>query len=207
MKNLKVVALGIALISNTLVFSQKQTKMSVEEKADKITNKLTEELDLSSNQTNEVKSLNLETISEQRKIRSNNSLSKEEKKNQTKALRKMQKEKLNSILTEEQMTKLKELRVDKKGKKKNISPAEKASKMTAKLDETVTLSPSQKNEVKAVNLHAVVEMNKIKKDESLSEEDKKMALKNVRKQKKEKIKSILNKEQLSKLKAAKKARK
>ena len=64
MKNLKVVALGIALIGSTLAFSQKEAKMSIEDKSEKITNRLTEQLDLSPSQSSDIKAMSIELFYE-----------------------------------------------------------------------------------------------------------------------------------------------
>ena len=210
MKNLKIVVLGIALIGNTMAFSQKEAKMTVEEKSDKITARLTEELDLSTSQSSEIKALNIDFISNERRVRSDESLSKEQKKELISTSNKSKKAKMESILSKEQLEKMSEMRKDKKGKKKNkknASPAEKAQKMTSKLDAQVSLTPSQRESVNKVNLHTVIESNKIKQDTSLSDEDRKNAKKKIHKHKKEQLKSILTKEQLAKLKEGKKAKK
>lgn len=210
MKNLKIVVLGIALIGNAMSFSQKEAKMTVEEKSDKITARLTEELDLSTSQSREIKALNIDFITNHRKVRSDESLSKEQKKELISTSNKSKKAKMESILSKEQLEKMSEMRKDKKGKKKNkknASPAEKAQKMTAKLDAQVSLTPSQRESVKKVNLHSVMESNKIKQNTSLSDEDRKSEKKKIHKHKKEQLKSILTKEQLAKLKESKKAKK
>lgn len=80
MKNLKVVAFGLVLIGNTLVFAQGKPKMSVEQKSEKITKRLTEQLDLSASQASQVSTMSADYFTEVRELKSNTSLSKEEQK-------------------------------------------------------------------------------------------------------------------------------
>ena len=195
----------MALIGSTLSFAQKEAKMSVDEKSEKITSKLTDELGLSPSQSKEIKALHVDLITNQRSIKANTSLSKDQKKEQITELRKSKKTKMESILSKEQQNKLAELHKKNKGnKKKKATPQERAEKRTAKLDELVSLTPSQRTSVMNSNLETLKAVNKIKKDDALSEEDKKLKDKALKKNNKNKINSILTKEQKAILKEKKK---
>ena len=124
-------------------------------------------------------------------IRQDQTLGKEQKKEQIKA-----------ILTPEQKTKMAEMKAEKK-QNHEAKSAEKMEKMKANLG----LSDDQANSMKAFNESFKNQRNAIKNDASLTKEQKKEKMKALKAQRKEQRKSVLTDEQEAKMKELKKNKK
>ncbi len=79
--------------------------------------KVTKDLDLTTDQQTKIKALNETLRSDAQNIEKNNALTEDQKKEQIKSVRKKHKEELNSLLTGEQRAKLKILKKDQSGRK------------------------------------------------------------------------------------------
>lgn len=92
-------------------------------------------------------------------------------------------------------------------KKDKLTPDQKADKVVAKMDSVVDLSADQEKQIHAIAVAKVDKIQPIRKDKSLSKEEKKEKIKPIRKEAKEEIKLVLTKEQQKKWRAYKKAKK
>jgi pyruvate/2-oxoglutarate dehydrogenase complex dihydrolipoamide acyltransferase (E2) component len=103
------VGLMIALISPAVAQDKKDfKKMSVEERAQKITDRMTKNLDLSDDQAKDVYKINLEHVKKMEELR-----------NQKKAQNEKTKAELDKVLTDEQKKKAEELRKKRQENRKN----------------------------------------------------------------------------------------
>ena len=180
-----------ALLSTSVVFAQEKT---AEEIANKKVEKLTEIIDLTEEQASKIQTLTFEFVSLKRKIKTDETISAEDKKTQIKDAKKASKEQFNKILTEEQLTKLKEL----KEEHKNMDPQKKADKMTKHMTEELELTDDQVERVKVLNLKVAEKIKAIKEDETMSKEKKKEFIKGNMKDHKNVMKSILTADQFVK---------
>lgn len=96
-----------------------QQAKSSDEKAEAKTKKMAEALDLTESQTEEVLNLNIRTINAIENIRSNESLSDKEKKDQSKSLKEAHKLEMETILNDEQFAKYEEMLSNRKNLKFN----------------------------------------------------------------------------------------
>ena len=122
MKALKIFAVGLVMLSSTLVFGQK----TAEEKATAQTSKMKTELGLSDNQATQVKEINLGIIQKNEGVMSNTGFSETQKKEIIKSNNEARMSMLKNVLTSEQYTKL-ELSIEKR-KNQRLKTKVKANK-------------------------------------------------------------------------------
>ena len=96
------------------------------------------------------------------------------------------------------------LAVAKPPKKDKLTPDQKADKVVAKMDSVVDLTPEQEKQIHALTLEKIEKIKPIRKDKSLTKEQKKEKIKPIRKETKEEVSKILTAEQQAKWKAYKK---
>ena len=115
MKVLKgILVIGVAVMSFTSMAQEKgEKKMTAEQRAEKITQKLKKKLELSEAQTKKIASANLEMIKNKRAIQEEMKTLKAK----IKTLKESQKNQYEKILTPDQMKKLEEMRAKRKGNK------------------------------------------------------------------------------------------
>ena len=198
MKKLNVIMTSLLLAGSSFVFSQedvKKEKQSIEERASQKLDKLDEEVDLTNEQRKKIAIINSNYVARLETIRSNETLVKEEKKNQSKSLKKQWREDVKSELTEAQIKKLKANR--EKGKP---SPEERAKKRVEKIGEIIELDQYQKADLEALHMETAQKMHDIKSSPDLDDETKKVKVKEVKEASKDSMQEILSEEQLNKLK-------
>ena len=87
---------------------------------------------------------------------------------------------------------------------KNKTPEERAEMLTKKMKSELLLSDDQAQEISSINLDIALKNNRIKSDESMDLEAKKIALKETRKARVTKFKDVLTVSQFEKMKKLKK---
>ena len=198
MKKLNVIMTSLLLVGASFVFSQedaKKEKQSIQERASQKLDKLDEEVSLTNEQRDKIAIINSDYIARLETIRSNESLEKEEKKNQSKSLKKQWREDVKNELTEAQIEKLKANR-----EKDKPSPEERAKNRVEKIDEIVDLDQYQKADLEALHIETAQKMHDIKSSPDLDDETKKAKVKEVKEASKDRMQEILSEEQLNKLK-------
>ncbi len=163
---------------------------------------LIEELDLSSQQVQELKSLRADLKEDMKEARSSGD------REEMRDLRQAFREELSEILTPAQMTQLEALRAERraekgkaprgKGNKANKSPEDRINHRVAKMTEQLNLSNGQASEIKGIMLENLPQMEALK---AAGDQD---GMKKLRKAQNKAIKSVLTPEQkkaLSELKA------
>jgi hypothetical protein len=109
MKALKILTVGLVMLSSTMAFSQK----TAEEKATAQTSKMKTELGLTEEQTASVKEINLGIIQKNEGVMNNASFSETQKKEIIKSNNEARMSMLKNVLSSEQYTKL-ELAIEKR---------------------------------------------------------------------------------------------
>ncbi len=115
MKTLKILAVGLFVLSTTISFAQK--KKSPEERAQMLTDKMKSELALTDAQTERVAQINLGIAMKNHAIRTNESMDIEAKKLAAKENRKASVQMLKDVLTVSQFEKMKKLKKERRAHK------------------------------------------------------------------------------------------
>lgn len=127
---MKTVTIALALLLGSVSFAQveegkrKEDKLSVTEKAEKRTQKMTDLLNLSEDQKEKVYAINLKHVQEMEKLKQE----KDELRNKMKASHDFAKKEFDKILSNEQQSILKEKKEEMKKKKKEKRDCCKESK-------------------------------------------------------------------------------
>ena len=150
-----------------------------EARKEKKVTKLASDLELNEEQQKKVRELIDSFELKAKKVREDESLSDEDKKSQAKELKKNHKEQIKAILTADQLVKLETLQAERKEKKegKKKSLEERAEEKTQKLVEMLSLTEEQTERVRILNLKVLQKIAAVKKNESLTDEQKKEFIK------------------------------
>ena len=158
-----------------------------------------QQLDLSKEQQKSMKTINKKYRSNIEVVKENQTLSKSIKRAQVQSLRKDKDQEIKGVLTEAQYIKLQNAKAEKKeGKKKK-----KADDLKAELD----LTDKQSQELQAIKDKYQPQIRAVKGNESLTEDQRKVEIKELKDQKKKEVEGILTKDQLIKMKSLKKSKK
>ncbi len=207
MKKLLVTILITMVVA--LSFAQDKVK-TPGEKATVNTSRMEEAVgDLTDKQKNDVYELMLAKAKEIQKIKEDTNLSEEQKKENKKFVKKSSKLTLKTILTPEQFEKWKNHRESARTERKiKKTPESKADQVILKMDEVVGgLDDEQKIKLKPILIRKNVEIKAIRKNDSLSEDEKKAKIKPIRQSSRKQIGVILSSEQKKKWKNYKKSNK
>lgn len=128
-------------------------------------------------------------------LKKNDNITVKEWKSKMEGLRKEQKAKMQTILTTEQKTKMEQLKADAK-----VKHAEMQKQRAEKMKTELGLTEEQSAKLDKQRTEMGARMKAIREDKALSDEQKKEKVKDLMKQRKESMKSVLTEEQLKKLK-------
>jgi hypothetical protein len=128
-------------------------------------------------------------------LKKNDNITVKEWKGKAEALRKQHKEQTQSILTKEQKSQLEKMKVERKAKNEAMGK-QRAEKMKT----TLGLTEEQSAKMQTNRLKMGEKMKAIRENTSLSDEQKRENMKQLHKEQKEFMKSILTQEQLNKMK-------
>ncbi|MDP4587781.1 MAG: hypothetical protein NWS86_06320, partial [Flavobacteriales bacterium] len=160
---------------------------------------LISDLKMSDEQSAEWTAIHKEYRPKIKAVKTDESLSKEEKSAKAKALKAEMDEKLNAVLSAEQAAKWAAMKEEKKGQRKEDNKAQRHEKIAQELALT------EKQSAAWMEIHEKYDAQKaaVKADSSLSEEARKKKMMSIRKDQRKAIEAILSPEQLAKLKAMK----
>ena len=206
MKILKsITVLGLFIVSCASLFAQEsKSERTPEERAEKMTEKMSTEFSLDEKATAELKALNFKFVSDMQRIKSDESMGKDQQKAEIKQISETHDAGIKNLLTEEQFALYEQNKAEKKAEyqaKNQLTPEERAAKKTAHIKELCTLTADQEAKVSELNIRVEQKIEVIRKDESMSEDRKKEFIKGNRKDQMNVLKSILTPEQVELLKA------
>lgn len=208
MKVMKSIALlGLISFAWTMSFAQQHGhKGTPEQRAEKMTEKMSAELALDESKSAELKAINLRFATAADEIHNNAEITEEQKKEQMNAVKEQHNKDLSTVLTAKQMERLKEMKEDHKSMKEDargMTPEQRAAKMTGKMNEVLGLSEDQFQKVGALNLGVEQKIEAIRNDANIGEEQKKEFIKGNRKSQQDALGNILTPEQIEKWNAHK----
>lgn len=214
MKNSKIFALSIMMMfgASHFIIAQVHTEKKEWNKnhhVEKIPN-LTDE------QRSKIESLNDSYKEKYMDLKKNEELDDEIRKKALSDLRKQKHEDFKQILTEEQLAEMKKQREyhkSMKGKKGHYYKGDaqkhkhRRGAMIERIDEKVNLTDSQKEKMKEIKKVYAPKYQKLKKDETISKEDKKEGFSKIRKEQHQEMMNVLTDGQREKLKKHHEAKK
>lgn len=204
MKYLKFAIVAVCLIGGLTAYGQEGEKMTPEAKAEKMTIKLVEKLELDEGQKEKVEAINLEFVQSANKLKTNSEISDDDKKSEFKSLKEDYKASMKDVLTEEQFAQFSEM---KKGHKSKKTLQEKARAKTDRMTEQLGLNAEQEAKLYDLNVKVAMKIQAIKKNEEFSDEKKKKFINGNKQDYKRVLKSILTEEQMERLEELKKKKK
>ena len=148
-------------------------------------------LNLTQEQRQQLKPIMEETRTQIQTVRNDQSLTNEQKRVRIQEIHKASRVKMQGILTAEQMQQLNEARTPGSGTRQR-------QKTRAKMVESLNLTPAQQQRVNEIFNNNAAQVRAIRQNQSLSEEDKKKQVQEIRKSMHSGIKQILTPEQLQK---------
>ena len=131
-------------------------------------------------------------------LKKNDNITVKEWKGKMEGLRKEQKTKMDAILTSEQKIKMEKLKVEGKARHEEMR-----KQMAEKMKTQLGLSADQSAKMDKTRAEMEQQMKTLREDKALTDEQRKDKMKDLMKQRKENMKSILTKEQLQKMKELK----
>lgn len=194
MNNLKSIVLAAALLFSVAIMAQNQ-----EARKQGKAQQLTEQLGLSEQQQEEVALIFKEIRKEKQSIKANESLTPADKKKASKELKDKSDAKLKSALTKEQYAKY----ISMKQERLEARKLEKTQKQEAFYEE-LKLTEKQIVEMESLNEKIKAQKKAIRDNTSMTEDQKKTVLKELRVSKEKTTQSILTEEQYKQLQEMKK---
>ena len=158
------------------------------------------DLNLTEDQKAKFKALNQAHREEMETLRKKDNITVKESREQMEALRKDHKAKFESILTSEQKAKLEKNKEEQKARFKDRD-----KDRTGKMMKELNLSADQSAKLEASRKANREKLTAIREDKSLTEEQKREKTRELMKQQKENMKSILTEEQLQQMKEKRKS--
>jgi Spy/CpxP family protein refolding chaperone len=162
--------------------------------------KMMQDLNLTAEQKTQMKTLHHDMMQQRNAIQHDASLSADQKKEKMKELHQTQTQKMNAILTPDQQEKMKAFR-------HQDSQKPQMHKGSQQMMQQLDLTSDQQTQMKALHETMQQQRNAIKNDASLSADQKKDKMKELRKTQMQKVNSILTPEQQAKMKAFREQRK
>ena len=155
------------------------------------------DLNLTKAQQAQMKELHQNLKQQRDAIKNDASLTQDQKKAKMQELDKSQKEKMNSILTADQKAKM-------QADKKNWNTKNEDGKGNGKMMKDLNLTDAQKAQMKANRDKMKQQMDAIKNDASLTQEQKKVKMQDLQKTQRDEMSSILTPDQKAKMQADRK---
>jgi Spy/CpxP family protein refolding chaperone len=171
---------------------------------------MAQQLNLTADQQAKLKSIHDAQRKEMEALKTK-SLTADQSKEQRKALHKKYQEQMQSVLTPAQKDQMKKLQAErkekggrkgewKKGGKKNIT------KRGGEFQKDLNLTQAQKDQLSKLRTDSRSQMESIRKDQSLTQDQKKEKIQSIMKDQQAKFKSVLTREQVEKMESARKQR-
>jgi Spy/CpxP family protein refolding chaperone len=172
-------------------WAQSATTPAPTRKAERGPARMFQQLDLTADQRAKVQSILQSERSQVQALRSNTSLTDEQKKQQVRELRKNDHQQLLAVLTPEQQAKLKQLHSQRKGRA--------GAFRSGRGFQALNLTDQQKQQLKPVFQSTRQQMQALRSDTTLTPEQKREKMKEIRQNQMAQMKSILTPEQQQQL--------
>ncbi|QQS29231.1 MAG: hypothetical protein IPM47_20765 [Sphingobacteriales bacterium] len=211
MKYLKLMSwkrlLLFALIfASGAVFAQPpQGKLNPEQRAQKMTEKMTESLKLNEKQANAVSEINNRFAKQVSEIWQNKELTQPDKKAKMQALKAQKEKELQSALTKEQFDRFNQIKAEnhnrmkgkmkEHGNKKMANPEERAKHQTERLQNHLNLSPQQAEKANQINLKYAKEAEVLHQEREAARTEMQNKHRTMRETHRQEIRNILTEEQ------------
>jgi len=153
-----------------------------------------DQLNLSAEQKEKIKSLREGTRKQMEELKKDDNITVKDWRAKREAIRKDQREKIQSLLTSDQKAQLEKSRIERRAKAEEQSNAR-----VEKMKQDLNLSEEQSAKLQKSRDELRQKMQALREDQSLSDEAKKEQMKDLMKQRKENLRSILTDEQWKKL--------
>ncbi len=171
-----------------------------------------EKLNLTADQKAQLKSMRQDMKTQMLELKKNNQLSEADRKTRRQELHQQFKSKMEAVLTPEQKDQLVKMRTEwkeKKGKNANFRDGQAFNKnrhteRMQQMQQALDLSKDQQDKMTQIRSSYQKKIQTIHNDASLSQEDKKSHIKELMKQQREEIKTVLTPDQLQKMKSFRK---
>ena len=202
MKKIIISALVIVLAYGS-VMAQEKTKTKNHHKDQY--GKMSENLNLSQEQKDQMKTINDEFRNQMQELKKNESITVKEQKTRREELVKNHRERVQSILTQEQKVQFEKMKKEHhdgaKGKTEKTKRSGKnyGEGRMEKMNERLNLSTEQSEKLKTLHSSVSEKIKNIRSNESLTQEQKKEQVKVLMEKQKGEMKSILSEEQLKKM--------
>jgi Spy/CpxP family protein refolding chaperone len=168
------------------------------------------QLNLTPDQQARLKSIHEDERKEMQTLKSNTSLTADQLKEQRKELHKKYHDQMQSVLTPAQKDQLKKLQSQRKekGAKKGQWGKDRKdfARKGAGLENQLNLTPEQKDQLAKMRADVKSQIESIRNDQSLTQDQKKEKIHSIMKDQQEKFKSVLTQEQIEKLQSLRKER-
>ena len=189
-----MILFGLMMVS-TIMFAQR--RMEPMERAAKQAEKMKTELGLDEVQYKAVKAINEDHARKSTKIWRDSTLSKEARQQQMKAFHTEKEAALQKVLTEAQRKKLAENRADQRSKH-GARMARDHGDYADRMKKELSLSDDQTEKVKAINREFGQKFRTLRSDSTISKDDNKNRMKQLRDEHQKTLKSVLTEEQSDK---------
>jgi Spy/CpxP family protein refolding chaperone len=170
---------------------------------------MAQQLNLTADQQTKLKSIHDAQRKEMEALKTK-SLTADQSKEQRKALHKKYQEQRQSVLTPAQKDQMKKLQAERKQKAGKNGQWKKGGKDFGKrggeFKKDLNLTQAQKDQLSKLRTDSRSQMESIRNNQSLTQDQKKEKIHSLRKDQQEKFKSVLTKEQVEKLESARKQR-
>jgi len=202
MKKIIISALVIVLAYGS-VMAQEKTKTKNHHKDQY--GKMSENLNLSQEQKDQMKTINDEFRNQMQALKKNEGITVKEQKTRREELVKNHRERVQSILTQEQKVQFEKMKKEHhdgaKGKTEKTKRSGKnyGEGRMEKMNERLNLSTEQSEKLKTLHSSVSEKIKNIRSNESLTQEQKKEQVKVLMEKQKGEMKSILSEEQLKKM--------
>lgn len=157
------------------------------------------ELNLSDEQSLELKTILKESKKDIKGVKQNTALSKEQKKAEVKLIKDKTDAKIQTVLSTEQYTKFLELKEKRRTEAKEKREAERDA-----FFEEIGVTETQRAELKSIKEDSKASIKRLKENSNLTDEEKKEQIKKVRKDADKRMKEVLTPEQYEAIKQKKK---
>ena len=207
MKRILTGALALVLITGV---AQGQSKKDTGRHHHNGHHMMMKQLNLTADQQAQLKTIHENERKEMEALKTK-SLTAEQFKTQRKDLHNKYKAQMQSVLTPEQKNQVEKFKAERKDHRGKKGEWEKGGKGITKrggdFQKELNLTQAQKDQLSKMRTDTKGQMESIRNDQSLTQDQKKEKIHYLKKDKQEKFKSVLTKEQLDKLETAKKERK
>lgn len=205
MKRILTGALALVLFTGAAQAQLKQDTAKVHHRGNR--NMMMKQLNLTSDQQAKLKSIHEAEKKDMQSLKENKSLSADQLKSQRHELHKKYQAQTRSVFTPSQQEQLQKMKADKKeGFRKDGQKKDGKHLAKRKLKKQLNLTQDQKDQLAKMRAAIKSQVNSVRSNNSLTEDQKKEKMHSIRKDQREKFQSVLTKEQSEKLQSLKKER-